>query len=413
MIQPPWRRPRRVIERLLIAALAILPTLACAPTLRPPGAYILAWAADADSAQRAFAVLIDADPASDRYGEMIASLPVGEPGADAHHTELVVGDDATVWANSFAADATFLLDLSRPESPALRGRLGAAPGFSHPHSFHRLPDGHLLVTYQHGAAHHVPGGLAEHDADGAFVRSSSAVDPASSAFLRPYSVAVLSGLDRLVSTGADMHGESVSRVVQIWRLSDLRLLHTIELADGPRGGESAHTFEPRVLADLRTVLVVTLGCGLYRLEGLEMDRPRASLVHDFGARRCFMPAVLGNWWIQAVASEHAIVVLDVSDPAHPRQVHRFALPDGWRPHWLATDGADRIVVTGYGEMRHRLMLLRIDRRSGVLSSVGDFGGDASGAPGIDFDRDSWPHGPTGAAIPHAAVFLEPAPRSQD
>ncbi|HUF11793.1 MAG TPA: hypothetical protein VMN78_01680 [Longimicrobiales bacterium] len=412
MIQPPQQRTSCACNRLVAAVLAITPAFACAPSGPPrPSSYILAWAADADSAHQPFAVFIDADPASSRYGEPISSVPAGEPGADAHHTELVVGDDATVWANSFSADATFLLDLTRPGGPTVLGRLAEAPGFTHPHSFHRLPDGRLLVTYQLGAAHHTPGGLAEHDARGAYVRGTSAIDPASVGFVRPYSLAVLSNLDRIVTTGADMHGEDVSRIVQIWRLSDLELLHTIELPDGPRGGESAHSFEPRVLEDGSTVLVVTLGCGLYRLHELETNLPRATLVHDFGARRCFMPAVIGNWWIQAVASEHAIVVLDVSDPAHPRQVHRFALPDGWRPHWLATDSADRIVVTGYGEMAHRLLLLRIDRGSGILSGDREFGSEASNVTAVNFEREAWPHGATGAAIPHGAVFVDISPTS--
>ncbi len=62
-----------------------------------------------------------------------------------------------------------------------------------------------------------------------------------------------------------------SRQLQIWRLSDLALLHTITLPDGPAGDESRLTAEPRVLADGRTVLVSTFACGLYLMEGLASD----------------------------------------------------------------------------------------------------------------------------------------------
>jgi hypothetical protein len=76
------------------------------------------------------------------------------------------------------------------------------------------------------------------------VSAANPVDPD----LRPYSLAVVPLLDRVGTTSADMHGRLVGRSVQVWRLSDLILLHTVLLPPAPRGDEHLHPAEPRVLA---------------------------------------------------------------------------------------------------------------------------------------------------------------------
>ena len=99
---------------------------------------------------------------------------------------------------------------------------------------------------------------------------------------RVYSAGIVPALDRIVTTTTDMDADyPASRQLQIWRLSDLALLHTITLPNGPAGDESMLTAEPRVLADGRTVLVSTFACGLYLMEGLESETPSARLVASF------------------------------------------------------------------------------------------------------------------------------------
>ena len=61
-----------------------------------------------------------------------------------------------------------------------------------------------------------------------------------------------------------MKESELSRVVQVWRLSDLSLIKTISLDPGPRGNEHYDPAEPRVLSDGKTVLVSTFFCGLYQ-----------------------------------------------------------------------------------------------------------------------------------------------------
>jgi hypothetical protein len=49
-------------------------------------------------------------------------------------------------------------------------------------------------------------------------------------------------------------------------------------------------------------------------------------------------------------------------------------------------------------------MLRFDRSTGQLTLDAAFRDAGSDRPGIVFDRRSWPHGDTGAAVPHGTVF---------
>ena len=75
-----------------------------------------------------------------------------------------------------------------------------------------------------------------------------------------------------------------------------------------------------------------------------------------------------------------------------------------RPHWISLEpDGNRIVMTGGGTLRGGVVLLKIDPTSGTLSLVDSF--RSRGHPfGLSFDRDEWPHGKTGPAYGHGAVF---------
>ena len=158
----------------------------------------------------------------------------------------------------------------------------------HPHSYLRLPDGNVLATFQmrHDTSGMTPGALVALTPSGKVLRVSSANVPGTDSGLRVYSAGIVPSMDRIVTTTTDMDADSpASRLLQVWRLSDLSHLHTIALPDGPAGGEGLLTAEPRVLADGKTMLVSTFACGLYLMEGLETDTPSGRLVASFRERR--------------------------------------------------------------------------------------------------------------------------------
>jgi len=86
-------------------------------------------------------------------------------------------------------------------------------------------------------------------------------------------------------------------------------------------------------------------------------------------------------------------------------VSSVSFDDRQRPHWLATDGT-RIVMTSEprDEAERRMWMLTIDRSTGQLTLDTAFRDAGWDRPGITFDRRSWPHGETGAAVPHGSVF---------
>ena len=403
---------------LLIAVILIGTSLVGGSQPAPQSAaamsrFLFVWAGDADKKESDFLAVIDVDPRSANYAGVVTTLPVGATGTRPHHTDYEMPSGGALWANGFDSGQTFRFDLRDPARPRLVGSFGATPAFSHPHSYAPLSNGHVLATFQHraGAGEMETGGLVEFDSDGRVLRSASAAVPALDSGVRPYSLVVVPALDRIVTTAADMHQQARSRAVQVWRLSDLTLIQTILLPPGPRGDENAMTAEPRLLEDGRTVLVNTFTCGLYRLKDLAGERPTAEWVYSTPWKEppyCAVPVVAGHFWLQTNGPEHAVVSLDISDPSHPREAGRLTLGPDEIPHWIALEpNGDRLVITGYEGIESRVLLAQVDRTNGALRLDTTFTTAGAARTGVDFGRERWPHGPTGRAIPHGAVFSRP------
>ncbi len=407
MLSPKW---------LLTAALLAAPACSSRPGAVAPAAraYLYLWTASGDSTQPDFLAVLDVTEDSARYGRLVTTLPVPGLANTPHHTEHEMPPDRRLFANGFGSGQSFIFDLTDPAHPRLAGQFGDLEGYTHPHSFLRLPGGDVLATFQmrHEASGMQPGGLVELTPTGEVIRSSSANAPGLDSTTRVYSAGVVPALDRVVSTTTDMHGASpASRQVQIWRLSDLRLLHTITLPDGPRGDESMLTAEPRLLSDGRTVLVSTFSCGLYLMVGLEGETPTGRLVASFPRKTgtyCAIPVVAGHYYLVTVPAWNAVVSLDITDPTAPHEVSRVTLGPDDVPHWIAiSPDHRRLVITGYRAMKHRVMIARFDSVTGHLAIDERFREEGATAPGFSMTNKTWPHGSTAEGIPHGAVFSRP------
>jgi hypothetical protein len=168
------------------------------------------------------------------------------------------------------------------------------------------------------------------------------------------------------------------------------------------------TAEPRLLDDGRTVLVSTFSCGLYLMEGLDGEKPGARFVASFPRKPktyCAIPVIAGRYYLVTVPAWSAVVSLDISDPAAPREVSRLTLGPEDVPHWISmSPDRRRVVVTGYGAMRHRVVIARFDSATGGLSLDERFREPGASEPGYRMDDKTWPHGGTADGIPHGAVF---------
>lgn len=371
-----------------------------------PSPYLFIWAGDADRKESDFLAVIDARANSKRYGRIVTTLPVGISNNYPHHTEHEMPLGGILFANGFGSGQTFRFDLSDPTRPRVLDSFGAAGKYMHPHSFVRYANGNVIATFQmRGHQNDQPGALVELDPKGLVLRVSDAADPGVEKFIRPYSLAVVPTLDRIVTSSADMDEKDSSHVVQVWRYSDFKLLKSIYL-QGPEGIDSA---EPRLLSDGRTVLVSTFTCGLYRIVNLESESPEAEFIHAFGGKNCALPVVAGRYWVQTVPDSHALVSLDLSNPSKPVEVSRLVLGENDKPHWISLEpNGERIVLSGGGgALESRISIAKINRKNGKLNWEESFREAGSKQRGISFDRARWPHGATGRAIPHGAVFSRP------
>jgi len=419
------------MRRLLLPALTLIVggALVAAKTARP--SYVFVWAGDRDAKSSDFLGVIDGDPSSPHYGQVVASVGTGLVGGDPHHTEGQMPFNDHLLANAFAAGMTYVFDLSKPLRPRIIRSFGDLGGYSHPHTYTRLANGNLLTTFQykaapanigsmsmsHGMTHSMSyrglnnstGGLVEMDERGVVIRKGNAADE-SIAYRRifPYSALPVQRLDRVVSSTTDMDGTdslATSEWIQFWKLSDLSLLKTIALKPGPRGNENRYTGEIRLLPDGKSVYIHTFNCGLYLVRDVKSANPTADFVMAFEGTDCGVPLIVGHFWLQPVPQAHALVSMDITDPMKPREVSRVAVGDDETPHWISMNSSNsRVVLNSGGGKGNRLYIINFDKRSGMLAIDSAFRDKSGTRPGISLDGKSWPHGFTGSAVPHGTVF---------
>ena len=363
-----------------------------------------------------------------KTGQPIGSTPIGLSGSMPHHTEYALPKSGQhLWANAHHAEEILLLDWSNPSSVKIAKRLKAPEPLRFPHDFKRLSDGAMMVGFLRSEGPSpepgddtMPGnhgGIAEYRADGTLVRSSSAAAPNLPHPVRPYSFLEIDRGRRLVTTSAAMMEKSSADVVQIWRRSDLKLLHTLVVPAGvggdgkPLAAASGSPFSAKVMAD-GSILVSTYGCGFYRLTGAAGPRPKIQHVLTISPSAkaeargsCGVPTLRGKYWVHPIGKEGRVAVFDVTSTV-PREVFSLPIAEGFAPHWTAFDPrSDRVVVGAEAGMEEAMVILRLNDKSGALSFDDQFA-DAKGRKGfLDFTRAEWPHGSTGPAWGHAALFV--------
>jgi hypothetical protein len=374
---------RQPLVTLFTLAGVVAGSTACRP--QPESReYLYAWTASADTTKPDFLAVIDVTEGSADAGKVLSTHPVPGLRNVPHHSEHEMGPDGRLFVNGFGTGQSWIFDMTDPAAPRIAKQFGDLGGYSHPHSFIRLSSGNVLAMYQmqHDSSGMRAGGIVELTPSGDVVRASAPQPASIDAGTRVYSGAIVESLDRVVTTTTDMDGDSeASRQVQVWRLSDLTLLHTFALADGSRGGEGMYTAEPRVMDDGKTVLVSTFACGLYLIEGLDTETPSGRLVAAFPEKartNCAIPAIVGNYYLVTVPAYSAVVALDISDPTAPREVSRVSFDSTDVPHWLSVSpDRRRVVVTGYQTMQRRVELLTFDPQTGALAkerTIADVGG---------------------------------------
>jgi hypothetical protein len=392
-----------------------LGAIAQAPPADKPGHYLFVWTADQVKQGNDFLAVIDADPASPTYGELVASTDTDIKSVRIHHTEYEMPAGGMLFANDHDANQSVIFDLRDPLKPKVAVHFQSMGGYGMPHSFLRLPNGNVLASFQfvdHGShADHAAmmngqtGGLVEINDSGMVVRSVSNADlTLPDDGLLPYSLAILPEIDRVLVTNSPMQDPYLlsSNTYQVFRLSDLKLLGTHRLDPGPTGNGNVAPEEARVAAD-GSVYVQTLSCGIQRITALDTENPKAKLVHKFPGDFCGVPTIVGRYLVQSVPNFHGFAVLDIGDPENVREVSRLSISNEFSPHWTGWDKKTKRLVVTSGKKGDRLYLLKLDDKTGQLTIDETFR-DTDDKVGFSFASRQWPHGWSGEGTPHGAVF---------
>jgi len=402
--------------------------------------YLLIFAGDQDEKDSDFLIVMDVNPQSKTRGQPISSLPIGHKMSMPHHMEYVRPPKGEpIFMNAHHHELSMIVDVSDPEEIVISKKFTPPAPFRFPHDYTRTPDGTRLVGFlrSEGASPNLEeqtlpgnhGGIAEYSIDGELIRTTSAAVSGYEKPIRPYAFALLPEIDRFVVTSAPMMEKSWADVVQIYRYSDFKLLHTLDLPVGRLEsgetieGSQAAGFGPRILDD-GSVFLNSYGCAFYHLTAIGSETPELKMVYTLNTKAspkpnqirgaCGIPFRIGQYWIQPVGRQNAVVVLDISNPDLPKEVYRFDTPKDFKPHWLAKDPlTNRLVLGAELGGEHGFYILRFDDQTGTLVFDANFQGSKGAglfkskrAGYISLENKQWPHGETGFAWGHAALFLE-------
>lgn len=189
----------------LVAALVALAPAQAETCLSPfvkrldrPEKVLYVFCVDADAKDNDFLAVVDVDPKSAMYGQVINQLDLGSSGNETHHFGFT--DDRThIWGCSLFSSRIFLIDVaSDPAKPKLVKVLDNVPetaGLSGPHSPYALP-GRMLISFLGSKDGGTPAGLAEFTNDGKFIRRLDLPKDAPWG----YDVAIKPDLNRMVTS---------------------------------------------------------------------------------------------------------------------------------------------------------------------------------------------------------------------
>ena len=133
---------------VLVASLVVMAACSAGADRSSSADYLFVWSASTDSTQPDFLAVLDVTEDSGRYGRLVTTMPVPGRRNVPHHTEHEMPADGLLFANGFASGQTFIFNLTSPTAPRIAAQFGDLDGYTHPHSFVRLPNGHVLATFQ-------------------------------------------------------------------------------------------------------------------------------------------------------------------------------------------------------------------------------------------------------------------------
>lgn len=129
------------------------------------------WTRDADGEDSDFLAVVDVDPESETYGQILATEPTGSAQNEAHHFGYTVATDR-IFGGGLFSNRLFIYDVETdPRDPRLIRTVDLDPtGYHGPHTLYAVPGGVMLAMLgsTNGGG---PAGLVKVDDDGRFVEA--------------------------------------------------------------------------------------------------------------------------------------------------------------------------------------------------------------------------------------------------
>jgi 56kDa selenium binding protein (SBP56) len=388
---------------------------------RPPSGrsredrYLYVWAGDQARLAPDFLAVVDFDEDSDRYGSVIRTVPLPEPGSagnEPHHVGL--SSDGRILATGGLLSALkgqkeiFFFDLSDPESPRFID--SADPPLSAiTDEFYPLPEGGFLVTMMGGAHGHHPGRLAEFDGNLQLVAEHPAQPPQDG--FNPHGISVRPEANLMVTSdficpSTTLHavpGDLVLRgSVRIWDFRKRSIVKTIPIPDA--GG----TIDVHLIPGDRGMRAYTAGMVGDLLYLIDTRAGTAKPVFDFTTiARGGWPQLIrmtrgGHRLFISMNQAGKVAMFDTTNPDSPKLLKVLDLGAGSGPHYIAlTNDERRLVITDYflnedgagkvhAEGDHKVHVARVLENDLVLDER--------------FQLDMNTAVPTGPARPHGVAF---------
>ncbi|HEX4649723.1 MAG TPA: selenium-binding protein SBP56-related protein [Steroidobacteraceae bacterium] len=338
-----------------------------------------------------FLAVVNFDEASARYGEVIASAPLPEPGAtgnEMHHIGLS-SDGRIVACGGLLSvlkgqKEIFFWNVSDPAHPVF---LSAAdpPLSSITDEFHALPEGGFLVTMMGGASGHAPGRVAEFDRNLNLIGEHPLTPPEDG--FNPHGIAVRAEINLMVTSDFICPTSTLNAVagkldlrgsVRVWDLKRREIVRSIVIPNA--GG----TIDVKLIPRDSGARGYTAGMLDDQLYLLDTRAGTARAVFDFGAiRKGGWPQLMrmtrdGRRLFISLNQAGMVAMLDVADPEQPRILKVLDLGADSGPHYIAlTADERRLVISDYflnedglgkvhAEGDHKIHVARVTRDDLIL-----------------------------------------------
>ena len=350
---------------LLVVALASM-TMAHDERRDPTTLYV--WAGDQARVAPDFLAVIDFDEDSPRYGRVIRTVPVPEPGGagnEPHHCHLSADKNILACGGLLALlrgqNSIFFFDVSKPRHPTFMfSTSGTLSNITD--DFLPLKDGGFLVTQMGDHSGGTPGRVAEFDASLRMIGEWPA-DPPQHDF-NPHGISARPDLNLMVTADFMMPASSLNIVpgdpllrgsIRVWDLERRTIVRTVTIptALGTMdvklipGDPQGRAFTAGMF-DGFVYLVDTRSGTAKAVFDCESIVPHIDVPVRGGMTQLMAMPRSGDRLIFGLFQAGQVGMLDVSDPEHPVQSSIVNLGQDAGPHLVSlTDDDKRLVVSDY------------------------------------------------------------------